>query len=388
MGGFTDAVRRMVARAPEAKASLAARLIAFHAAGRPVWTPRDYRALAREGYQRNAIAYRAVRLVGEATASLPWLASEGDREVDPHPVLDLLRSPNQRQSGTELVEAVCGHLMLAGNAYLEAGTVDGAVREIHVLRPDRMRVVPGSDGWPEAYEYEVGGRKVRFDQGAGQKPILHLTLFHPTDDHYGMSPLEAAQVALDVHNAAAAWNKALLDNAARPSGALVYTAEDGRLAREQFERLKAELDDHYTGPANAGRPLLLEGGLDWRAMGLAPKDMDFMEMKNGAAREIALAFGVPPMLLGIPGDNTYANYREANRALWRETVLPLGARIAQGLAGWLKPSFGEFTLGHDLDTVHALAEDRGSLWARVSAADFLLDDEKRVAVGYGARAEG
>jgi HK97 family phage portal protein len=259
------------------------------------------------------------------------------------------------------------------------------MRELHVLRPDRMKVVPGPDGWPEAYEYSVGGRTVRFvDRGDGLAPILHLTLFHPLDDHYGFAPLEAAQVALDIHNAAGAWNKALLDNSARPSGALVYQSQGGgNLSQEQFARLKTELEENFQGAAHAGRPLLLEGGLDWKAMGLTPKDMDFMEAKNGAAREIALAFGVPPMLLGIPGDNTYSNYREANRALWRQTVLPLAGRTAEALGAWLGPAFGEgLKLWYDADQNEALSADREALWKRVGEAGFLTDDEKRAAVGY------
>ena len=83
---------------------------------------------------------------------------------------------------------------------------------------------------------------MRFDQAAPLPPILHLTLFHPLDDHYGLGPLEAAAVAVDTHNAAAKWNKALLDNAARPSGALVYSGPEGALLSDgQFERLKREL---------------------------------------------------------------------------------------------------------------------------------------------------
>ncbi len=202
-------------------------------------------------------------------------------------------------------------------------------------------------------------------------PILHLTLFNPLDDHYGMSPLEAAQASLDVHNAASAWNKALLDNAARPSGALVYSAARGNLSDEQFERLKRELEAHYQGAANAGRPLLLEGGLDWKGLSLSPKDMDFVEAKHIAAREIALAFGVPPMLLGIPGDNTYSNYAEANRTLYRQTVLPLLSRIASALGHWLGESFGgNIRLTPDLDEVPALSIEREALWKRVGEAGF------------------
>ena len=63
------------------------------------------------------------------------------------------------------------HLLLAGNGYLEAVGLDGQtnlnVRELYALRPDRMKVVPGPDGWPQAYEYTVAGTTVRFDQSAG-----------------------------------------------------------------------------------------------------------------------------------------------------------------------------------------------------------------------------
>jgi HK97 family phage portal protein len=292
--------------------------------------------------------------------------------------------PNPRQDGAQFLEAVATHLLLAGNAYVEAVAVDGAPRELHVLRPDRMKLIPGADGWPEAYEYTVAGRSVRFEQGAPLPPILHLTLMHPLDDHYGLAPLEAAAVAVDTHNAAANWNKALLDNAARPSGALVFAAaENAVLSDGQFERLKRELADEYQGARNAGRPLLLEGGLDWKPMSLSPKDMDFMEAKHTAAREIALAFGVPPQLLGIPGDNTYSNYQEANRVFFRATVLPFANRIACALGAWLAPAFGPVRVIVDADQIDALSADRTALWSRITDAPFLTLNEKRAVVGYG-----
>ena len=329
-------------RAPEAKVSRTAHLIAFESGGRARWSPRDYAALAREGYMSNAIVYRAVKLVAENVGGSAFLVEEGGATRDRHPLIDLVARPNPQQSGAQFLESVATHLLIAGNAYVEAVAVDGAPRELHVLRPDRMKLVPGPDGWPEAYEYTVAGRTVRFDQAAALPPILHLTLMHPLDDHYGLAPLEAAAVAVDMHNAAAQWNKALLDNSARPSGALVYAGPDGAVLSDgQFERLKRELEDTYQGARNAGRPLLLEGGLDWKAMSLSPKDMDYMEAKHTAAREIALAFGVPPQLLGIPGDNTYSNYQEANRVFFRATVLPFANRLADALAQWLGAAFGE-----------------------------------------------
>jgi Phage portal protein len=154
----------------------------------------------------------------------------------------------------------------------------------------------------------------------------------------------------------------------------------------QFERLKSELEETYTGARNAGRPMLLEGGLDWKAMSLSPRDMDFIALKQMAAREIALALGVPPMLLGIPGDNTYSNYCEANRAFWRQTVIPLVQRTASGLSRWLGPAYGRgLVLRPDLDNLDALRTDRDAQWARLQATTFLTDDEKRAAVGYGPK---
>lgn len=382
---FNRWLRRAFARPDHSKTSATGPMMALYQTGRPVWTPRDYASLAKEGFQTNPIVYRAVRMIAEAAASVPLLLYDGRKELADHPLLRLMVTPNPRDSGTVLREALFGYLLVSGNAYLEAVSDSKQVHELYALRPDRMRVVPGADGWPAGYAYQVGGQSVQFDQHAAPVPqILHLTLFHPLNDHYGLSPMEAAAASIDIHNAAGGWNKALLDNAARPSGALVYAGPPGAtLGAEQFERLKSELEASFQGSANAGRPLLLEGGLDWKPLSLTPKDMDFMEAKAAAARDIALAFGVPPMLLGLPGDNTYANYAEANRIFWRQTVIPLASRIADSIAHWLSPIYGAVKLQPDLDRIDALSQEREALWSRLGKADFLSVDEKREAVGYG-----
>ncbi len=368
--------------APEQKDSRARTLIALSHAGRAQWTPRDYLSLARAGFEKNVIAYRSIRLVSEAAAAIPMKIVENRTAMSAHPLIDLLAHPNAEQSGAELMESFYGFLLVAGNAYLEGALLDGEIRELYALRPDRMKARLGPRGWASAYEYTVGGRTAVFDMNGDQPPILHLKLFHPTNDHYGLSPLEAAATSVDLHNAALQWNKALLDNAARPSGALVYRGPEGAdsLTAEQFQRLKAELGEVYSGPANAGRPMVLDGGLEWRPMAFSPADMEFLEAKNSAAREIALAFGVPPMLLGIPGDNTYANYREANLAFYKQTVLPLVKKTAAALTNWLARPMGA-SIEPDIDAVEALSADRDALWARLAAATFLSDAEKRQLLG-------
>ena len=380
-----DFLRRAAPAVPEQKASATAPVIAYGSSGRVAWTPRDTVSLTRNGFSGNPIGFRCVKLVAEAAAALPLVLQDEARRYETHPLIGLIARPNAAQGRAELFEALYGQLLLSGDGYLEGvGADEGTPAELHVLRSDRMKVVPGADGWPVAYEYAVGGRKHGFAVSEAFSTICHIKNFHPLDDHYGLSPLQAAATALDVHNAASRWSKSLLDNAARPSGAIIYTGADGQgaLSPDQYDRLVNEMESHHQGARNAGRPMLLEGGLKWKPMGFSPSDMEFQKTKEAAAREIAVAFGVPPMLLGIPGDAAYANYQEANRAFYRLTVLPLATRVTAAVAHWLTGFTGEaVALKPDLDQVPALAIEREQQWKRVARAAFLSDEEKRRLLG-------
>ncbi len=335
----------------------------------------DYARGIAEGFLANPIAQRSVRLLAEGIGQAPLSCSD----------TELAALVTATSAGQSLVETLAANLLLHGNGYVQImKDAAGAPIELFALRPDRVRVVPGADGWPCAYDYTVDGDTTRLpvEDENGWPGVIAIRAMHPLDDHCGAGALQAAWQAVLIHNAATNWNRALLENAARPSGALVYETGDGAtLAHEQFERLKRELDVAFSGAANAGRPMLLDGGLKWQSMALTPADMDFATLKSAAARDIALAFGVPPMLLGLPGDNTYANYREASRALWRLTLLPLAEKIFAALREGLAPWFPDGQLGIDLDRVPALSEDRERLWSQVSDAEFLSRAEKRQMLG-------
>lgn len=335
----------------------------------------DYSRAIAEGFLANPIAQRSVRIAAEGVGQAPLQCSD--------PALVALVSATS--AGQSLVETLAAHLLLHGNGYVQIlKDAGGKPVELFALRPDRVRAVVDADGWPCGYDYTVSGHTTRIplEDGEGWPDIITIRTMHPLDDLYGVGALEAAWQAVLIHNAATCWNRALLENAARPSGALVYETGDGAtLAHEQFERLKRELDLAFSGAPNAGRPMLLDGGLKWQSMALSPADMDFATLKSAAARDIALAFGVPPMLLGLPGDNTYANYREANRALWRLTLLPLADKLFAALREGLAPWFPDADLRIDLDRVPALSEDRERLWSQVSDAEFLTRAEKRQMLG-------
>lgn len=335
--------------------------------------PRNYEAQLRELYLGNAIAQRALGLVVDGLAAAPLTSNDAV-------ALDLV---NRVSAGQSLIATAATHLMLHGNAYIEIlPGPDGRPAELFALRPERVTIEADMRGWPVAFVYRAGEVTTRLPSDA----VIHIRSMHPLNDHYGLGCLEATAGAMAIHNAATRWNKALLDNAARPSGALVYDAVSGEsgsgtLSADQYQRLKAELEASFQGAGNAGRPMLLEGGLRWQTMALTPAEMDFAGLKEAAAREIALAFGVPPVLLGLPGDATYANYREANRALWSQGIAPLGYKLLNGLQQGLHPWFDGLHLDIETNAIPALSEDRERLWIQVGNADFLTTEEKRAAVG-------
>lgn len=361
--------------------------------GQPVWTPRNFETLAREGYSSSAIVYACVNEIAKAAGGLQWLVHERRggqwRELDEHPAITLLARPNPMQGGGRFFEALTGYLMISGNAYLErvgpgsgTGRFARAPRELYTLRPDRMTVVPGDQtNLVSRYEYRAGGAVVQLPAPL----VLHLKHFDPVDDWYGLSPLQVLARTVDTDNTAINWNYSLLKKGARPSGALITQKS---LRDDQFTRLRAQIDQDYTGADRAGFPMLLEGGLDWKEMGLSPKDMDWLESRKKSQMDIAMGYGVPFELIGLK-ESTFANRSEARKAFYTETVLPLADFLTDDLNNWLMPLYGDrLRLAYDRDAIEALQEDRQKVWERIQKSDWLTVNEKREATGYDERPDG
>jgi HK97 family phage portal protein len=361
------------------------------------WSNRKYTNFAEEAYHKNVIANQSVRMIAQGVAAIAVLAHDTDTDgqhcnAAQHPLCHLLHKPNPAQNKTAFLEMCISYYLLSGNVFIHAVQPhhENAPRELYVLRPDRVTVIAGQHALPEAYHYAVNNAQTVFPVHpiTGESALLHIKHFNPLNDWYGLAPAASAAYSIDQHNQAAAWNQSLLQNGARPSGALVMnmTESGGRLTEDQFWRLKNQVDEQFSGAHNAGRPLLLEGGLEWKEMSLNPRDMDFLNIKNSSARDIALAFGVPPQLLGIPGDNTYANLAEARIALWEQTIIPLAQHFYSQLEAWLNPRFGSsISLALDMDNIPALAPKREAKWRQINEASFLSDAEKRQLLGLNAQ---
>ena len=337
-----------------------------------------YQDLAKEGYLKNAIVYRCVNEISKGASAVPFIIKAGDQIVEQHPIINLLNRPNPLQSYSEFFNSLFGYVLLSGNAYiLKVGSELGQPKELHLLRPDRINIKGSGNAIPEKYEYIINGKVQQtflVDQDNGFSELKHVKLWNPLDDYYGLSPMSAAAVEVDQFNMASKHNVNLLSNGARPSGAVIFKPQDEsgfavNLTESQRQQLLTDLNNRFSGAGNAGRPMLLEGDFDWKEMGLSPKDMDFLNLKNMSATDIALCFGVPSQLVGVPDAQTYSNVAEARLALYEETIIPHLRKISSDLNEWLIPMFDErLTLEFDIDGIPALSERRRKIYENVTSA--------------------
>jgi len=274
----------------------------FIAPGQPIYTPRDFKNLATFGYEKNITTYKAISLIAQSCAGIPWKLTQKTnkkRVIEEHPLLDLFMQPNPRHGSATFLEEIISYWILSGNAYMYAVRPNPRAlpMELWTMRPDRMRVIPGI-GTIAGYEYTLDGHRQYYDA----PDIMHLKMFSATNDWYGLSPVAVAAALIDQQNEGFDWNTAILQNAGRPSGALVAS---GTLGNDQFERLRRVIREKYTGKKNAGVPLLLEGGLDWKQFSMSPMELDWQESRKQNMRDISIALGVPSELLGDNANKTY-----------------------------------------------------------------------------------
>lgn len=371
-----DNIKNFFTGEPESKQNYST--VGFFGVGTGDAKQYKYQDLAKDGYMQNAIVYRCVNEIANGASAVPYMIKQGDDVLEYHPIMDLLNRPNPLQSNSEFFASLFGYLLLAGNSYvLKVGAENQPPSELHLLRPDRITIKGGQNYIPEKYQYIISGRvhaEYEVDQETANSELKQIKLWNPLDDYYGLSPLAAGALEIDQHNMSAKHNVNLLNNGARPSGAVVFKPRDDQgfavnLTESQRQQLLTDLNNRFSGTNNAGRPMLLEGDFDWKEMGLSPKDMDFGKLKHMATTDIALCFGVPSQLVGVPDAQTYANVAEARLALYEETIIPYLKKIESDMNEWLVPMFGEdLMFCYDIDAIPALSERRKKTYENVALA--------------------
>lgn len=338
----------------------------------------NYEVFAREGFSKNVVVYRSISLIAKALASVEFNITGDPRSNWVRKKIHaFVNNRSSKHSLLRSIEPIVSYLLISGNAYIYIN--NGINPSMQVLRPDRVEIIPSNDNTSvDYYVYRAGDKTFKIQDVHN---LIHLKFFNPLNDWYGLSPLHAAAQSVDQHNSVSCHNISLLKNGGRPSGCLILNA-DKTFTDVQREQLKTGLRDAYSGTSNAGKMMVLEGDFQWKELGKTPKDLDFFTGKNISAREIAQAYGIPPMLIGIQGDSSFANYREARFHLWEDTILPLASYIFGEINRWIRENIDQnVSISMNLDKIPALSFKRDMLWRRMSDCDFLTVEEKREFLG-------
>jgi len=290
-------------------------------------------------YAASPWVYLAVNRIAEAAALVPLhvyrLDGERAHPLTAHPLERLLAAPNPFMSRFELLEQTLGFLELTGNAYwFLVGDSNGQPAEIWPLRPDRVAIVPHPERFIAGYLYEIDGQRIPLEAAE----VVHFKRWHPANDYYGLSALEAARLAVEGDRAMADWNRRTFsDDHAVPAG--IVTIKD-HISDADFERIKREWRASYGG-AQRRTAFVRGGSLEWQSIGLSHADLDFLQGRKAHRDEILTLFGVP---IGLISENaTEANATVAERLFIERTLWPKLERLAQKITQELLPFWG-----HDL----------------------------------------
>lgn len=350
------------------------------------WTSRSYAKQAEEFYIRNVIVSACIKSIADNIASIPvFLTNDQNAVIENHQLLDLLKTPNPNCDYAEFVTSFISYYLLSGDAFIIKSPIESRnTLELWNVRPDFICPKINTDGTVAGFEYRSGEMQKYFpaDMAAGFSPVGWMKNFNPIDPYKGCPQVQHAAMAADVHNEIGRWNKATMENDARPAGALTV---ETTLSDSDFAKIKKEMDETWSGIKNAKRPFLLDNGLKWQQLSLDPASLDFLNNKQDVAREICQAFGYPPFLLGLKGDNTFANYAEARVALYEETIIPLATKMCSFFTRWLLPQFqtrSDLRLSFDVDKIPALQTKRYAAFERLDRLNMLTINEKRELLNY------
>lgn len=364
----------------------------------PMRRSQELKNFAKEGYQENVIVYRCINKITQAVSCVDIEVKENGKEVDDtsgedghadaHPAEAILRRPNPSQTWADFITQVITDWLLYGEIFIYRNMVGKEVVELWALSPLHMKVVPSMTGMPQAFEHGDGSTKKIFpvDQMTGDSLVFFSKTYNPLDTWRGLSPLHAAGLAADTHNAGLDWNHSLLKNGARPSGILEFgegDAPDDTLLNRLRERFKMVIQGH----GNAGEIPMLFGGAKFTETSQNARDMDFIALMEATEKYVASAYGVPLPLISNDA-STFNNMDVAKEMLYTDTVLPLLNHFLESFGRWLLPHFGEgLEYCYDKDSIDALEgvrQRRNDRVAKLVTAGLISPDEGREMIGLDA----
>src|SRR3990167_5600911 len=349
------------------------------AALRPSWESRQphyatsakYETLVREGYRRNELIYACIN---KASASASQLAVQLRRKrdkqlVNEHPFLDLIHHPNDTMNESDLWSSVVMFQKRAGRAAYEIELNNrGLPIALWPLIPNRLRVMPGEKRPVVAeYIYEVPGME---DQHLPPSQMLDFPIFDPLNRFTVFPPVAVAARAGDIDNAATDHIKLTWEHGGMPQGLLKTTQV---LTDTAITDTRRRWRERYGGRSNWLEPAILDRDQEYQKIAWSFEEMGFDVLDAREEARICMVFDVPPILVGAKvglDRSTYANYKEARRGWWEDTLMPMYENFIDVLDRLLRrfDPDKEYEVSWNLDKVRAFQEETDAKWKRATEA--------------------
>jgi HK97 family phage portal protein len=359
--------------------------------GRPLWSTQKDEAYIKEAYNKIVWVYSCVAMISSCVSSVPWCLyrklGNGDlKEITDHPLLKIVNNQiNPHFSSKDFFDLWSTYLALQGKFYAQYNNA-GLPTELYILYPHNVKPIPNQNTFISSFEYNIGEEKtiLRADQ------VLWSKFNDPLDLYQGLSPIKALSRTIDTENEAVDWNKNSLQNSAIPPGAISIINPPPDIQ----SKIREDWLNRYSGKNNIRVPIILNAEkATYEKFGLSPIDMDFLNQRKLNRIEICSAFGVPSQVVGDPEGQTYANYEEALKAFWENTVIPRYLEIIKdALNRDLVVRYADnLVLNYNLDDVQVLHESIDAIAERVRGLfkdNLLTQNEARFALGYEELPEG
>jgi HK97 family phage portal protein len=297
----------------------------------------DFEALyAKQANVRLVVDFLA-RNVAQLGLKVYRRLSDTDREHLPnHPLARLLNQPNSWTARYDFFDAAVHDLCIFGNCYWLKRKENGGTIELWRLPPSQ--VTPAGPLRMRADVYEWRGNSGRQDFPAAD--VVHLKTYNPVDPRVGLSPLESLRRILAEDEASGRYREAFWKNRARPEMLFRYP---GRLDEVGLQRLRESWDESFTGEANSGRTAILEEGADVSTLSQSFHESQYLEVRRLTREEVAAAFHVSPLLVGMLERSSYSNMQVSHKALYTDSLAPLLRQIEENLLLQLLPEFTDRT---------------------------------------------
>jgi len=305
-------------------------------------------------YSQHWAVYLAISKIATNIARVPFVIYQGEKQIENHPILDLLSQPNPQLSRFQLWEATAVFLNLKGEAFWFLGKSRGQAAGtttmpamIWVFHPDRFRPAVNNDGNIIGWVYK-GKIPLKLEE------VIHFKFFNPYDDIRGLAPLESARITMETDYDALLYNRNFFKNSAEPSGIL---RTENSVTDDQFKRLLAMWEGRHKGQGRAHKVALLEGGLEYQKIGVSQRDMEFLEQRKFSLEEILGVYGVPKSI-ALTQDLRYATAMVQRKAFWIDTLLPQMKLITEKLQSEFFSRFAPGLTGiFDTDGIEELRDD-------------------------------